>query len=306
MPRAYVFTEYGGPEVESLAELPRPTPGAGQLLVAVRAAGVNPVDWKRRTGYRPVGAPAAEVPAVFGGEVAGVVEQLGEGVEGFAVGDAVFGNPVTGGYAEYTLLPVTLAAHKPAELSFVDAATLPIAAATAYDGVRQLDLPPGATLLITGVGGGVGVAAAQIAKHFGLTVIGTASATKKDFVEALGVVHVEAGPGAADRISAAAPAGIDAIYDMVGGAALEEVAELLTDRSKLISAGDRATVAKLGGSPVERLRNSEVLDAVARLTVDGVLNPFVTETFPLDQAARALRIVEDGHVRGKLVIEIAA
>jgi NADPH:quinone reductase-like Zn-dependent oxidoreductase len=306
MPRAYVFTEYGGAEVESLTELPQPTPGAGQLLVAVRAAGVNPVDWKRRTGYRPVGAPAAEVPAVFGGEVAGVVEQLGEGVEGFAVGDAVFGNPVTGGYAEYTLLPVTLAAHKPAELSFVDAATLPIAAATAYDGVRQLDLPPGATLLITGVGGGVGVAAAQIAKHFGLTVIGTASAAKKDFVEALGVVHVETGPGAADRISAAAPAGIDAIYDMVGGAALEEVAELLTDRSKLISAGDRATVAKLGGSPVERLRNSEVLDAVARLTVDGVLNPFVTETFPLDQAAQALRIVEDGHVRGKLVIEIAA
>ena len=103
MAKAYVFTANGGPEVESFRDLPRPVPGPGQLLVAVRAAGVNPADWKRRTGSRPPGVPPVQLPAVLGGEVAGVVEQVGADVTGFAVGDAVFGNPVTGGYAEYTL-----------------------------------------------------------------------------------------------------------------------------------------------------------------------------------------------------------
>jgi NADPH:quinone reductase-like Zn-dependent oxidoreductase len=305
MPTAYGYTAHGGPEVETFLDLPRPVPGPGQLLVAIRAAGVNPADWKRRAGRRPPGVPAPELPAVLGGEVAGIVEEVGEDTGGFTVGDAVFGNPVTGGYAEYTLLPAALAAHKPAGLSFTDAATLPIAAATAYDGVHQLGLPRDATLLITGAGGGVGVAAAQIARHAGLTIIGTASVGKKDFLEALGVIHVEPGPDVADRIRTAAPGGaVDAIYDMVGGSALEDVASVLADRSKLISAGDRETVARLGGSPVTRARNRAVLDAVAQLAVAGTLRPFVTAVFPLPQAAEALRVVEDGHARGKIVIEV--
>ncbi|MFC6082431.1 NADP-dependent oxidoreductase [Sphaerisporangium aureirubrum] len=305
MPRAYTYTEHGGPETEAFADLPRPVPGPGQLLVAVKAAGVNPVDWKRRAGYLPPGAPAPELPAVLGGEVAGVVEEVGDGVEGFGPGDAVFGNPLTGGYAEYTLLPVELTAHKPDAVSFADAATLPIAAATAYDGLYQLGLAPGDTLLIVGVGGGVGVAAAQIARNAGLRVIGTASAAKKDFVEELGVVHVEPGPDVAGRVRAAAPDGVDAIYDLVGGDALVAVAGLLDDPSKLITAADRDTVARLGGSPVARKRDREVLEAVARLVAQGVLRPYVTATFPLDEAAEALRAVEAGHARGKILIEVA-
>jgi NADPH:quinone reductase-like Zn-dependent oxidoreductase len=311
MPKAYVFTAHGGPGVESFADLPRPAPGPGQLLVAVHAAGVNPADWKRRNGMMAPGAAPEEFPVVFGREAAGVVEATGEGVRGFAVGDAVFGNPDTGSFAQYTLLPAAIAAHKPAALSFTDAATLPVAAATAYDGIRQLALPPGATLLITGVGGGVGVAAAQIARHEGLTVIGTASAAKKAFVESLGVTHIESGPGEAGRIRAAVqagiegPAGIGGIFDMVGGTALEDVAVLLDDRSRLITAADWGTVARLGGSPLARARNQAVLDAVAQLVVHGVLNPFVTATFPLDRAPEALRVVEEGHARGKIVIEVA-
>ncbi|MFC1413266.1 NADP-dependent oxidoreductase [Streptacidiphilus sp. N1-12] len=304
MAKAYTYSRHGGPEVESFAELPRPVPGPGELLVAVRAAGVNPVDWKRRAGYSPLGAPAAVLPAVFGGEVSGVVEQLGEGVEGFAVGDAVFGNTVAGGYAEYALLPVAVAAHKPEALSWADAATLPIAAATAYDGVLQLALPPGATLLVTGAGGGVGVAAVQIALHRGLKVVGTASAAKKEFVESLGAVHVASGPGVVDRIRAAAPQGVDAVYDLVGGSALEDAAELLADRARLISGADRETVAKLGGAAVARERTAAVLDAVAELVLDGALRPLVTATFPLDRADAALRAVEEGHARGKIVIEV--
>ncbi|MBK3638221.1 alcohol dehydrogenase catalytic domain-containing protein, partial [Streptomyces sp. MBT97] len=153
MPKAYVFTRYGGPETEALVDLDQPRPGPGEVLVAVRAAGVNPVDWKQRTGYRRPGESGERVfPAVLGNEVAGVVEATGEGVTGFAPGDEVFGTAVAGGYAEYALLAAGITAHKPAGLSFTDAATLPVAAATAYDGVLQLALPAGATLLVTGAG----------------------------------------------------------------------------------------------------------------------------------------------------------
>ncbi|MER5339291.1 NADP-dependent oxidoreductase [Streptomyces mirabilis] len=305
MPKAYVFTRYGGPETEALVEQDRPSPGPGQVLVAVRAAGVNPVDWKQRTGYARPGAGARELPAVLGNEVAGVVEELGPDVTGFTVGDEVFGSPVAGGYAEYALLPTAVTALKPAALSFTDAAALPVAAATAYDGIHQLGLPSGATVLITGAGGGVGVAATQIARALGFTVVGVASEGKKDFVEELGAVHVPSGPDLAERVRAAAPDGVDAVFDLVGGEVLEAAATLLDDRTKLITGADRETVARLGGGPVERARTAAVLDEVARQVVDGRLSPFVTGSFPLDRAAEALRTVEDGHVRGKIVIEVA-
>ncbi|MFJ4828317.1 NADP-dependent oxidoreductase [Streptomyces sp. NPDC088747] len=306
MPKAYVFTRYGGPETEALVELDRPTPGPGQVLVAVRAAGVNPVDWKQRTGYTRPGGPGRDLPAVFGNEVAGVIEETGADVTGFAAGDEVFGNPVAGGYAEYALLPVNVTARKPAGLSYQDAAALPVAAATAYDGIHQLALPSGATVLITGAGGGVGVAATQIARALGLRVVGVASDGKKDLVESLGAVHVPSGPELAERVHAAAPDGVDAVFDLVGGEVLEAAATLLTDPGKLITGADRETVARLGGAPVERARTSAVLDKVAALAVTGTLRPFVTRTFPLDRAGEALRTVEDGHARGKIVIEVSA
>ncbi|MER5274989.1 NADP-dependent oxidoreductase [Streptomyces sp. NPDC002809] len=306
MSKAYVFTRNGGPEVEALVDRDRPVPGPGELLVAVRAAGVNPVDWKLRTGYSRPGSEPQPFPTAFGSEAAGVVEAVGPGAEGFAVGDEVFGNPVAGGYAEHTLLPVTVTAHKPAGLSFTDAAVLPVAAATAYDGVHQLGLAPGATLLVTGAGGGVGTAAVQIARHAGVHVIGAASAAKKDFVESLGAVHVASGAGLADRVRAAAPDGIDAVFDLVGGDTLREAATLLADPAALVSAGGKQLAAELGGAPVERARTAAVLDAVADLVVEGVLRTYVTRTVPLAGAGEALRAVEDGHALGKSVIEVTA
>ncbi|MFI6463998.1 NADP-dependent oxidoreductase [Streptomyces sp. NPDC050538] len=308
MPKAYVFTRYGGPETEALVEVDRPSPGPGEVLVAVRAAGVNPVDWKQRNGYRRPGETGSRAfPAVFGQEVSGVVREIGAGVDGFAVGDEVFGSTVAGGYAEYALLTAAVTAHRPAELSFTDAATLPVAAATAYDGIRQLDLPAGATVLVTGAGGGVGSAALQIARALGLRAVGVASEGKKDFVESLGAVHVPSGPDLAARVRTVAPDGVDGAYDLVGGEVLAEAATLLTDPTKLVTAGAPAPeVEKLGGARVERARNSAVLDALAELVVDGKLDPHVTRTFPLDQADEALRTVEEGHARGKIVIEVAA
>ncbi|MFB8210577.1 NADP-dependent oxidoreductase [Streptomyces sp. NPDC056010] len=305
MPKAYVFTRNGGPEAEGFADLERPKPGPGELLVAVRAAGVNPVDWKLRTGYTRPGSEPLPFPTVFGSEAAGTVVETGPGTEGFAPGDEVFGNPLTGGYAEYTLMPIAVTAHKPAALSFTDAAVLPVAAATAYDGLRQLGLAPGATLLVTGAGGGVGSAAVQLARHAGLRVLGAASAAKKDFVESLGAEHIPSGPGLADRVRAAAPGGVNAVFDLVGGDTLREAAGL-TDPAALISAGGKPLVTELGGAPVRRARTAAVLDEVARLTVEGVLRTQVTRTVPLDRAAEALRAVEEGHALGKTVIEVTA
>ncbi|MEU9239063.1 NADP-dependent oxidoreductase [Streptomyces sp. NPDC048385] len=306
MPQAYVYTRHGGPETEAFADIDRPVPGPGELLIAVRAAGVNPVDWKLRGGFRRPGQGEARFPAVLGSEAAGVVEEIGAGVTGFSVGDEVFGNTPHGAFAEYALLAASATAHKPAALSFTDAATLPVAAATALDGVRQLDLPEGATLLVTGAGGGVGVAALQIARAWGLRVVGVASAAKKDLVESLGAVHVPSGPGLADRVRAAAPEGVDGVYDLVGGEVLTEAAGLLADRTRLITAGaPPQTVAALGGARVERARTAAVLDEVAELVVAGELDPRVSRTFPLDRADEALRAVEDGHALGKIVIEVA-
>ncbi|MFI2206366.1 NADP-dependent oxidoreductase [Streptomyces sp. NPDC020192] len=307
MPKAYVYTRHGGPEAEALTELDRPRPGPGEILIEVRAAGVNPVDWKLRQGFLRPGEHPTDFPVVFGSEAAGVVAEVGPGVTGFAVGDEVFGSTVHGGYAEYALLSADVAAVKPAALSFTDAATLSVAAATAYDGVRQLDLPGGTTLLVTGAGGGVGSAAVQIARTFGLRVVGVASEGKRDLVEALGAVHVASGPNLVERVRAAVPDGIDGVYDLVGGPVLAEAAELLKDRGKLVTAGSPLqAVAELGGDRVQRARTAAVLEALVDLVVRGDLKPYVTRTFPLEQAGQALRAVEDGHTRGKIVIEVAA
>ncbi|MER5542256.1 NADP-dependent oxidoreductase [Streptomyces sp. NPDC002589] len=306
MPKAYVYTRHGGPETEALIDLDRPSPGPGEILIAVRAAGVNPVDWKLRQGFRRPDEGDQVFPTVFGSEAAGVVAEVGAGVSGFAAGDEVFGSTAQGGYAEYALLTADVTAHKPAALSFRDAATLPVAAATAYDGVRQLGLPGGATLLVTGAGGGVGTAVVQIARAFGLRVVGVAGEGKKDFVESLGAVHVSSGPELAERVRAVARDGIDGVYDLVGGPVLTEAAELLKDRGKLVTAGSRQeTVAALGGDRVQRARTAAVLQAVADLAVRGALNPHVSRVFALEEAGAALRAVEDGHALGKIVIEVA-
>ena len=304
MPKTYVHTALGGPETQEFLDLPVPLPAEGQILIKVRAAGVNPADWKRRSNFSGTAAPLT-APQPMGLEAAGVIEAIGPGVEAFAVGEEVFGSVAgAGAWGEYSLLDGAVAAHKPASVSFADAATLPVAAATAYDGIRQLNLDEGATLLIIGAGGGVGIAAAQIAIGEGVKVIGTASEAKKGLLSSVGAVHVAYGPGVADRIKEVAPDGIDAIYDMVGGDALRDVKSLAPEGSKVITAADGAAAAELGGSRVERARNSAVLEAVAALTEAGTLKPFVTATFPLDQTAEALALVESGHATGKVVIEV--
>jgi NADPH:quinone reductase-like Zn-dependent oxidoreductase len=305
MPKVYVYVAYGGPENQQFTELPRPVPGEGQLLVRVRAAGVNPADWKQRSNFRRSPDPLPG-PAPMGLEVAGVVEELGPQVSGYTPGDEVFGSVAgNGGFSEYSLVPTAICAHKPEAVPFEDAATLPVAAATAYDGVKQLALSDGETLLITGIGGGVGIAAAQIAVAGGAHVVGTASAAKKELVESVGATHVTYGDGVAARVAAAAPDGVDALYDMVGGEALREVAPLVANGKRIVSAGDFTTAEDFGGARVDRARNSAVLEIVAQMVLDGTLKPFVREVFPFDRVGEAIALVESGHATGKVVVEIS-
>jgi NADPH2:quinone reductase len=303
--KAFGYISNGGPEVQDFLELEPPAPLAGELLVEVRAAGVNPVDWKLRTGRYGKAKPD-ELPAVFGSEAAGVVRGVGQDVDGFAVGDEVFGAvaPGSGGYAEFTLLTAQSSAAKPPQVSFTDAATLTVAAATAFDGVTQLKLEPGQTLLINGISGGVGVAAAQIARDADINVIGTAREDKRALVESLDATLIAYGDGVADRIRAVMPEGVDAIFDLAGGDGLQAIAGLLDDRSRLISAGDPA-VAELGGHMIERDRSARVLELVAQLVADGKLDPHVEDIVPLDKAGEALAAVEVGHAKGKVVISVS-
>ena len=304
MPLAYGFAEYGGPETQQFLDPDFPVPGPGQLLVAVHAAGVNPADWKVRAGTRKDTVPVT-LPAVLGREVSGVVTAVGDRVDGFAIGDAVFGATATGfgGYAEYTLLNAHSAARKPEPVSFAAAATVPVALGTAFDIVDALAITDEDTVLVIGAGGGVGSAATQLARARGATVLGVASAGKRDLVEGNGATWIESGDDAADRVSGAAASGITAIVDLVGGATLRAFAAAAPG-ARIVSVAGPAGAAELGGSGVERRRTTEVFAAVAALVADGTVDPHVERTFPLREAGAALAVVEGGHARGKVVITV--
>jgi NADPH:quinone reductase-like Zn-dependent oxidoreductase len=192
MSKAYGFTSYGGPENETWFDQPEPAPGPSELVIAVRAAGVNPVDHKIRDGVMANPADSPDFPLVLGVEAAGVVTAVGADVDGFAEGDEVLGKaaPGHGTYAEHAVLLAETCTHKPTQISFVQAAALPVAGGTAWDSLERLDLAAGETLLINGVGGGVGLMAAQLARDRGVTVFGVASGTKRALVESLGATLV--------------------------------------------------------------------------------------------------------------------
>ena len=302
--QAFVFTAFGGPEHQQLTEVAQPTPGPSELLVEVHSAAVNPVDWKIREGLMR-GDRDPAMPVVMGSELAGVVREVGQDVDGFAVGDEVFGPaaPGSGAFATYAVTSAAATAHKPTHLAWQDAATLSVAAATAYDGLEQLSLQSGQTLLINGIGGGVGVVAAQLGRDRGLAVFGTAGEDKRALVESLGAVLVPSGDGVAERVRELLPDGVHAVLDLVGGAALRTVAPLAARPGNVVSTAD-PTVTEVGGAYVQRDGTARPLDVLAALVVEGKLDPLVHEVMPLAAAAAALAAVEKGHARGKVVVQV--
>src|SRR5690606_7176491 len=240
--RGYGFTAVGGPEKQAFLDVPVPEPGPDELLVRVRAAGVNPGDWRVREGSYGVSGPA-----VLGREVAGTVVAVGPGVSGFTPGDEVFGGcpGMVGGWAEQALVTASFAAHRPDGVSPEVAAALPVASGTAYDALNAFGLSAGATVLVNGAGGGVGIPAVQLAVARGLRVIGVASPGKHELVAGFGAIPVAYGDGVQERVRAVAPDGVDAILDMVGGDALRSVAGLVTDPKRLTSIADRPLALEL-------------------------------------------------------------
>ncbi|MFI0155701.1 NADP-dependent oxidoreductase [Streptomyces lydicus] len=303
--RAIMYNEFGGADVLALRETEKPEPGPGDVRVKVVAVGVNPLDYKRRYGWVEQFYPTT-FPAVPGLEFAGIVDALGEGITEVAVGDEVFGWTYTGAYAEYALAGDI--APKPAELSFATAAALPVAGETAQRVLDELGVAEGETMLLHGAAGAVGQVAVQLAVALGVTVIGTASPANHDFLRTLGAVPVAYGAGLADRVRAAAPQGVDAVFDAAGHDALPVSIALrggTTDRIVTIAATDAAQHGvpfSAGGTPSEQVRAGLVKHA--RLAVEGKLTVPVAETFALADAAKAQELSEAGHVRGKLIIEV--
>jgi NADPH:quinone reductase-like Zn-dependent oxidoreductase len=301
--KAARFSEYGGPEVLEIVELPDPHPGPGQVRIAVRAAGINATETKIRRGLLSFGA---ELPQTTGRDVAGVVDELGEGVTDVAVGDRVFGLSDDGaGAAELALL--TFRAPIPPSLGFVDAAGLPVALETATRGLDQLHVAAGTTLLINDASGGIGSTAVQLAVARGARVIGAASAANQNYLAQLGAEPVTYGDGFVDQVRALAPDGVDAALDIAGSGVLPELIDLAGGADRVITMADVEGAEKHGvhfSNGFADGHGFHALAEVGELIEAGRFWLTVERTFPLDGIADAHRISEIGRVRGRLVLVV--
>lgn len=302
MYRAIAFTEYGEPEVLRPVELEVPEPGPGQVRITVRAAGVNPWDWKVRSGATASFAPV-RFPHVPGIDVAGVVDAVGPDVTGLAAGDEVFGKATGGSYAEVALARANAVTTKPRGLSWELAAALPTAASTARHALDELAVTSGETLLVGGATGGVGTLVVQLARRLGATVVGTAGRDNQDYLRSLGATAVEYGDGLADRVRAAAPQGVSAALDVSGHGALPVLVELAGGTRRVITLAD----PKAGELGVTFLSGEvpdlpAVLAQVGALAATGALVVPIARAYPLAEAAAAHRASQSGHTRGKLIL----
>ncbi|ANZ15433.1 NADP-dependent oxidoreductase [Streptomyces noursei] len=305
--KAITTSSYGGPEVLTYSEQPDPKVGPDSVLIRVRAAGVNPVDWKIVAGYLD-GMMHAHFPLIPGWDVAGVVEAVGADATEYAVGDEVIGyvrkdEVQHGTYAELVAAPVRTLARKPATLDWRQSAGLPLAGLTAYQSLKRARTKAGDLVLVHAAAGGVGSLAVQIAVAEGARVIGTASERNHDFLRSLGAEPVTYGGGLADRVRALAPEGVDVALDFVGGGAVDVSQEVLRDRSRVVSIADGEVRAK-GGHMVWVRPDPADLTALAILADAGKLTVPVDTALPLEEAAEAFRLSMAGRTRGKIVLEV--
>ncbi|MFH8290678.1 NADP-dependent oxidoreductase [Streptomyces sp. NPDC018059] len=306
--KAISYSGYGGPEVLEYGEVRDPKVGPDSVLVKVRAAAVNPVDWKCREGYLDALLDPV-FPVIPGWDVAGVVVKPGASVPEFAVGDEVIGYVredflSRGTFAEYVAAPVRTLAPKPRNLSFEEAAGLPLAGLTAYQVmVKALQVKDGDTVLVHAAAGGVGSLAVQLGRHAGARVIGTAGERNHDFLRELGAEPVTYGEGLVDRVRALAPEGVDAAFDTIGGDTLKASAELLATGGRLASITDGGVLG-LGGQYCFVRPDAADLLRLTELAEQGVVTVHVDKTFPLERAADAHRLSEEGRTRGKIVVTV--
>ncbi|GAA1950385.1 NADP-dependent oxidoreductase [Kitasatospora viridis] len=305
MSLAISFAAYGEPEQLSLTELTAPQPGPGQVQLKVRAAGVNPLDWKLRAGYL-TGFMPLELPHVPGLEAAGTVTAVGPGVTRWSVGDEVFGS-VPAAYAEYAVTGEELLAAKPADLSWEQAGALHMAAETSFRTLAELGVAKGDTLLIHGAAGSVGAVAVQFAVAAGARVIGTASPANHDYLRELGAEPVAYGEGVFERVRALAPEGVHAVLDAAGGYLAGSV-ELTGGTERVIAIVDAQEAAGAGvrfsGTDPATWRTAEGLAKVLELHAAGTFVLPVRTVLPLAEAAEAHRLSAQGHGRGRIVLTV--
>ncbi|MFK0263508.1 NADP-dependent oxidoreductase [Streptomyces angustmyceticus] len=292
------YAEFGGPDVLRLEDAEEPHAGPGRIRVAVRAAGVNPFDWRVREGQFLAAHPV-ELPAGVGQDAAGVVDEVGEGVDGVEVGDPVFGEGVST-YAEFAVLSAW--ARMPEGLTFEEAAGYPSVVETALRILREVGVRPGQTLLASGASGGVGSAVLQIARERGIAVIGTAGAANQDYLRGLGALATTYGEGWVERVRQLGH--VDAALDLAGSGVIRELVELTGDPQKVVSIADLAApdlgvrFSGVAGSMPEAL--AEAADLIAR----GRLHIPVEKSYPLAEAAAAHVDSQAGHTRGRRVIVV--
>ncbi len=314
--RAMAITEFGGSEKLKMMDLPIPDINDDEVLVAVRAAGVNPVDWKVRSGMLRDRMPHS-FPIILGWDVAGVVERAGLKVRRFARGDEVYAygrKPVVqgGAYAEFIALPLENVARKPKNLSFEEAATVPLSGLTAYQALFDYArLRKNECVLIHAAAGGVGSFAVQMAKARGATVLGTARSLNHDYLRSLGVDEpIDYTKGDfCEAVKKSHAGGVNVILDTMGGDTLVRSAVLLKPNGRIVSLIDPEGINKLkaGGVKAQYLfvtPNSRELTKITDMIEKGLLRTSITASFPLAGAAKAHALSETNHVRGKIVLTI--
>jgi NADPH:quinone reductase-like Zn-dependent oxidoreductase len=305
MPLAVRFDTYGGIDVLRVAEVDRPVPGPGQVLVRVKAAGINPGEAKIRSGALAQRWPAT-FPSGEGSDLAGLVEELGEGVTGFAVGDEVIGwTDNRASHAVYVTVEAAHLVHRPAGVSWEVAGSLFVAGATAYAMVRAVSAGDGDTVVVAGAAGGVGTIAVQLARNAGATVIGLASEGHHQWLSSHGVIPVTYGGGVADRIRAASGGRVDALLDTVGGGYVELALELGVRPERIDTIVDFGASQKYGVKTEGNAAgaSADVLAELAALIEKGQLEMPIAAVYPLAEVQQAYRQLEQGHTLGKIALK---
>lgn len=301
--KAAAFTAPGGPEVLELVELATPAPGAGEVRVRVKAAGVQPTDLAVREGWTPPGL-TLKSPQVIGNEFAGVVDEVGADVTGVSVGDEVLGYRSLECYAEFVVVPADQIVPKPASLSWEIAAGLSGAGQTAHTAVEELGVSEGDVFLVHAAAGAVGTVAVQLARRAGATVIGTASEANHEYLRSLGVIPVTYGEGLVERVRELAPNGVDVSLDAAGADGLRAAVELVPDKNRIGTIVAFEIYQELGVRWIGSKRSAARLAELTALAADAELLVQVRRTYSLDEAADAHREVARGHGRGKVLLAI--
>ena len=298
--KAIQIDAFGGPQVFHAVEVPLPTPGAGQVRIALKAIGVNPFDAKVRSGAMQ-SQFATRLPAILGNEISGVVDEVGVGVTGLVKGDEVFGWSDGGAYAQYAV--GTIVALKPKSASFEQAAALPVAGETASRVLDTLKITSGDTLLIHGAAGVVGNMGVQLALLRGATVIGTAAEKDHPALQKLGAIPIAYGEGLVARVRALGKP-IDAVFDAAGKGALRDSIELRggTDRIVTIADNEAGKLGVVFSVGTAKMRSTDILRTISELADAGKVTTRVAATMPLDEVRRAHEAIESGHAAGKLVL----